>query len=214
MSDPPESAPKPDQLTQTAEGPLIHQTPRVPLLLDGVLLDDPEEITSYNGTPLYYTPIGSFPTVALAVFTTREAMLSARTDEAKVSLELGSTDADSITLPIVGTIPLGPPPPPTIPDEARFCEHQYQQGDSFTLPPDRAYSDLRGLSYGGTLGIGSDSWNDAITSTAQCRFAVSLFEAIDYVGSELRVPAGGSVPDMVPLGWNDRASSVVNWGFA
>jgi hypothetical protein len=202
----PESAPELDQLTQIAGGPLTHQVPHVPVLLDGVMLDDPEKVTTYNGTPLYYTPIGSFPTVALAAFTKREAMLGAEGD-ARLSLEVGFADA-VIEVPIFGPITI-----PTV-DEVRFFEHTYRRGAQLTLAPNRAYRDLTGLSFGGgPFGIGSSSWNDAISSTSACRFAVSLFEHTNYGGSELRVPAGANAADLVPLGWNDRASSVVNWGF-
>ncbi|MEZ4733922.1 MAG: hypothetical protein R3E79_43070 [Caldilineaceae bacterium] len=69
-----EAAPSHDQLPTAP--PIVHRLPSVPLMLDGRLLQDTGEITSYNGTVLYYTPIRIDSGVALAAFTSRDKMIA------------------------------------------------------------------------------------------------------------------------------------------
>ena len=55
--------------------PIIHRHPKVPLILNGELVTDPVQITSYNGQPLFYTPVRSCSGIALTVYTSRERMI-------------------------------------------------------------------------------------------------------------------------------------------
>ena len=59
-----------------APGEISHRAPNVPLVLDGKVLEDPQEITDHNGKPLYYTPLRTREGIALAAFTDPRAMIS------------------------------------------------------------------------------------------------------------------------------------------
>ncbi len=100
-------------------------------------------------------------------------------------------------------------PPDALPEQACFFEHVNEEGDIICLPPNRAYADLTRVSRGF---LGTGDWNDFISSVSWCRWDVSLFEHIHYGGSQLWLRAGCTTPNLVELGWNDRASAIVNWG--
>ncbi len=194
-----EPAPAFDHLP--AVRPIIHRPPSIPLVLDGKLLDKPEEITAYNGTPLYYTPLRSSSGIALAAFTSRDRMIS----EAK-------QQAGEILHPQFERT--GTNNPDSLPEQVCFFEHINEDGDVKCLPPRRAYSDLTRVGRSKFLWWYTNDWNDVISSVSACRWDVSLFEHINYGGSQLYLPArlGRNTPNLVELGWNDRASSIVNWG--
>jgi hypothetical protein len=182
-----------------APAAITHRAPNVPLFLDGEYLEDPQEITKQNGKPLYYTPLRIRGGIALAAFTDAQAMISESSRLASTMTTESNTAAPSEHICTTNPDSLG--------DRVQFYEHLNTSGDTTGLNPGRAYPDLTLVSHG----LFGD-WNDTISSVDWCRWDVSLFEHIQYGGSQLWLRAGCNTPDLVQLGWNDRASSVVNWG--
>lgn len=103
-------------------------------------------------------------------------------------------------------------PPYNLPEQVCFFSDIHENGDVICLAPGRAYPDLTGVGRTKVLWWYSDFWNDVISSVSWCRWDVTLYEHTNYGGSQLWLPAGCNTPNLVELGWNDRASSVVNWG--
>lgn len=190
--------PVPDERTIVAAG-IVHRFSRVPLYLDGTILDNPRDIEEYNGKPLYYTLLRSASGIALAAFTERNAMI--RESKNMIGVLAGGVTAFSEYICAS--------PPDSLPEQVCFFEDSNQSGDVICLPPSRAYRDLTQVSRGF---LGLSDWNDLISSVSWCRWDVSLYEHINYGGSELYLPAGCNTPNLQDLGWNDRASSIVNWG--
>jgi hypothetical protein len=83
---------------------ITHRAPNVSLFLDGEILDDPQEITKLNGTPLYFTPLRSGAGVALAAFSDPQAMIressklerSMTTETAATSEHICTTNPDHL----------------------------------------------------------------------------------------------------------------------
>lgn len=198
-SDP--APPSPDQPPSAPR--IFHRYPSVPLALDGKLLQDPEELSAYNGQPLYYTPVRSKAGLALAAFTSRSAMFSEiKTTQARLSEVAVQPLAEHICTNN----------PDSLGEQACFFEHIGEQGDVRCLPPNRAYRDLTRVGRTKVAWWYTSDWNDVISSVSWCRWDVSLYEHVNYGGSQLWLPAGCNTPNLVELGWNDRASAIVNWG--
>jgi hypothetical protein len=173
------------------------------MVLDGRMLQDPEELSAYNGKPLYYTPISSNAGLALEAFTSRDQMF-AEAKEIRGRLSEAAVEAQSGRICTTN--------PDSLPEQASFFEHVGERGDIRSLPPSRAYPDLTRV---GRKKVGwwyTTDWNDVISSVSWCRWDVSLYEHINYGGSQLWLRAGSNTPNLVQLGWNDRASAIVNWG--
>jgi hypothetical protein len=200
----PERAPSERTLAPAA---MIHRVPDVPLVLDGEVLEDPEEITQLNGQPLSYTPLRTRTGVALAAFTDPRAMVSEASQLVRRMAEGEILEARSEHICTS--------PPFNLPDRVQFFWDINESGDTIGLngthegQPGEAFRDLTEIDHG-FLGFGD--WNDEISSVSQCRWDVSLFEHINFGGSQLWLRAGCNTPNLVELGWNDRASSIVNWG--
>jgi hypothetical protein len=177
------------QNLESAVHSIVHRPAGVPILLDGKLLENPEAIAAYNNTPLHYTPLSNRSSVMLAAFTSRHKMIA---EAQSLRAQFGS---------------LCQQPPYNLPEQACFFEHMNEEGDVICLPPARACPDLTRVSSGWW-----SNWNDKISSVSWCRWDVSLYEHIYYGGAELWLPAGCNTTYLEALGWNDRASSIVNWG--
>ena len=184
-----ESAPSGRILAPAA---ITHRAPNVPLFLDGEVLEDPQEITKHNGKPLYYTPLRTRAGIALAAFTDPQAMIS---ESSRLASTMTTESIAAATSEHICTTN-----PDSLGDRVQFYEHINESGDTIGLNPRRAYPDL------------TNGWNDILSSVGWCRWDVSLYEHIHYGGSQLWLPAGCNTPNLVILGWNDRASSCVNWG--
>jgi len=171
---------------------ITHRAPNVPLFLDGEVLEDPQEITKLNGQSLHYTPLRIGAGIALAAFTDPQAMISESSRMASTISTESNTAATSEHICTTNPDSLG--------ERVQFFEHINESGDTIGLNPGWGYPDL------------TDGWNDIISSVGWYRWDVSLYEHIHYGGSQLWLPAGCNTPNLVILGWNDRASSCVNWG--
>lgn len=167
-----------------------HQPPKMNLLIDGER-HEPSVITEFNGSALYSTPgVDSKGDPVLYSFTTlaslNDHLVTARHD-------IGTSNPDSL------------------PDLSYYFEHNDGQGDWLQNGPGRAWRDLTRVPRG-ILGLGD--WNDIISSVDWCRWDISLYEDINYQpsASQLYLPAGRTYYHLDQFGWNDRASSTVNWG--
>ncbi|MEZ4869314.1 MAG: hypothetical protein R3C14_48780 [Caldilineaceae bacterium] len=196
-----EAAPLDDHLPATPS--IIHRPPTVPLMLDGQLLQDSKEITSYNGTALCYTPIRINSGVALAAFTSRAKMIA---EVGRLSNNFNTAMMRSQSEHICTSNPDG------LAEQVCFFSDINEEGDVKCLAPGRAYSDLTRVGRNLVTWWYTADWNDVISSVSWCRWDVSLYEHINYGGSQLWLRAGCNTPNLVELGWNDRASSIVNWG--
>lgn len=164
---------------------IVHRYPNVPLVLNGTLVNYPEELAVYNDIPLYYTPINDGSTVMLAAFTSRDNMLAASKAE--------SNDV-CVTNPY------------NLPEEAKFYQDIDGAGKVLKLRPGYGYRDLT------RIPLFYSTWNDKISSVDWCRWPVTLYEHVDYGGSQIQLGSVCTTMNLELLGWNDRASSVINWG--
>src|SRR5215207_6599631 len=117
---------------------ITHRAPNVPLFLDGEILEDPQEITKLNGTPLYCTPLRSGAGVALAAFTDPQAMIressrlerSMTTETAATSEHICTTNPDSLG------------------ERVQFWSDINMSGDTIGLNPGWHYDRLSGVPRG------------------------------------------------------------------
>lgn len=197
------SDPAPPHSGVSVAPPIVHRPPSVPLVLDGKPLKHSEEVTAYNGTALYYTPLRSRSGVALAAFTSRDKMVA---EAAHLSGSLAEVMVRSQFEHVCQH------PPDSLPEQVCFFEHINEGGDVRCLPPGRAYRDLTRVGRTKVLWWYTNDWNDVISSLSWSRWDVTLYEHVNYGGSQLWLRAGCNTPSLVELGWNDRASAIVNWG--
>jgi hypothetical protein len=157
------------------------------------------DITKYDGRALYYTPLRARSGIALAAFTDWNAMISesGKMASAVTAAALAPYEHDCKSNP------------DELPETAFFWYDWHESGDSISLQPATAYPDLTKVRHG-FLNLGT--WNDVISSVSWCRWDVSLFWDINYGGPQLWLPAGCNTPNLADLGWNDKASTIVNWG--
>ncbi|MFF9278933.1 hypothetical protein [Streptomyces griseosporeus] len=175
--------------------------PEVPLVLDGEVVEDLDRMEAEITGPLFMTRLVYDSTVALGAFTDRAAMLS----------EARRLSADTESTALRDSEHVCTSNPDSLEDIVRFWEDAGEQGDIRSVGPGRGYSDLSHL-HRGFLGAGN--WDNIISSLSWCRFDVSLFDltGFDASGGEFFAPKGCNTPDLTPFGWNDRASSIANWG--
>ena len=107
--------------------------------------------------------------------------------------------------------PSGPPPPPPPPTESQFFSDNNFGGDWLWLGRQLAWNDLTRVSRAKVLFFSSD-WNDVISSVRIWAGTVTFYEHINQGGSSLTFQQGMDIPDLNPYGFNDRISSIVNWG--
>ena len=169
--------------------PKPHRPPEMNLFVDRQR-HDPAKIGEFDGRALYFTPdFDAKGDPILHSFTTAAGLqmylaMAARHDG-------GAANPDYLT-PI-----------------AQYAEHDDQLGEWLSNNPGRAWRDLTRVSRG-PLGLGD--WNDIISSVKGCRWDISLYEHVDYGGSQLYLRAGRHYNHLADFGWNDRASATVNWG--
>jgi hypothetical protein len=204
LSEYPSGATKPDRApseTTLAPAEIIHRAPNVPLILDGEVLEDPEEITQLNGTPLHYTTLRTRTGIALAAFTDPQALITEPRKLVRKMME-GA-------IPAAAHTDVCTSPPDSLGERVQFYEHINESGDTFGLNPFQFYPDLT-RARRGVLGL--EDWNDTISSVSQCRWNVSIWEHTQFHGDHHMLRAGCNTSNLGELGWNDRASSVINWG--
>ncbi|MFB6437325.1 hypothetical protein ACFCVY_11160 [Streptomyces sp. NPDC056411] len=175
--------------------------PQVPLVLDGEVVEDLERMNAETTVPLFMTRLVHDSSVALGAFTDREAMVSEARRLPAVSQSATLLESEHVCTSN----------PDSLEDIVRFWEDAGEQGDIRSVGPGLGYKDLSGLHRGF---LGTQNWNNIISSLSWCRFDISLFDltGFDAGGGEFFAPKGCNTPDLTPFGWNDRASSIANWG--
>ena len=103
-----------------------------------------------------------------------------------------------------------PPAPVTLGQVQMFDDADYR-GNWIWLASGYQWLDLTRVSRGGFFG---GDWNDAISSLSSTDTFCIYAEHVRLEGSSLLLPPGKPVPNLSSLGWNDRISSVWNYGRA
>jgi hypothetical protein len=107
--------------------------------------------------------------------------------------------------------PHPPPPPPPPPSESQFFSDNNFGGDWLWLGRRLAWNDLTRVNRAKFLFFSSD-WNDVISSVRIWAGTVTFYEHINQGGASLTFQQGLDIPDLNPYAFNDRISSIVNWG--
>ncbi|GAB3982274.1 hypothetical protein V1634_26915 [Plantactinospora veratri] len=169
--------------------PQPHRPPHMMVMIDGEL-NEPQAVREFDGRPLYSTP---------GVDVRKNPVLYSFTSMEGLHRHLGTLGWDDI----------GTTNPDSLPEYSVYSEHDSQGGDSLTNRPGYGWRDLSRVPRGF---LGTGDWNDIISSVNWCRWDISLWEHAGWTGSTLYLRAGRTYYHLSEYGWNDRASSTVNWG--
>ncbi|WP_433430182.1 hypothetical protein [Nonomuraea sp. CA-141351] len=179
--------------------PLSHRAPQVAVIVDGVEYD-PADITRFDGQILTFVADGSDDRI-LAYTDDRplRAAVWAAATIGRSSTGIGTGTRDHMRRATR---------PPTI-GEVQMFEHHFYGGDWFWLGAHQGWPDLTEVRHGSWPG---SDWNDTISSIGATNCLVYYFEHINYGGIRLYGTPGIDIPDLERIGWNDRISSVANYG--
>nr|WSZ98561.1 hypothetical protein OH820_25370 [Streptomyces sp. NBC_00857] len=169
--------------------PKPHQPPEMKVVIDGET-NEPGTVHQFDGQALYSTPgFDAKKNPVMYSFTSMEGLNNHLL--AAPFHDVGTTNPDSLS------------------ELSYYYEHDDAGGDWLQNGPARAWSDLTRVPRGF---LHTGNWNDFISSVNWCRWDISLYENINYQGSQLYLPAGRTYFHLSQFGWNDRASATVNWG--
>jgi len=104
------------------------------------------------------------------------------------------------------------PTPPLVPGtfgQVQMFDDSNYSGNWFWLAKSYMWNDLTRVSRGGFFG---GDWNDEISSLAYTDTNCIYSEHINHEGSTLLIGPNMPISDLSLLGWNDRISSVWNYG--
>jgi hypothetical protein len=200
------------------EGSIVHVPPRLPFVVNGTLYD-PKDIARFDGRELHFVIglEGARAEEILALDDRRE--LLTLVEAAVVALKLRNvferereppplkdawgTDEGGGSAGGVGIQVTVPTPVATV----MYSQADYL-GAIFSLHPNRAYRDLTSQ----YMFWPFDDWNDEISSLGACLSTCVYSEHTNHEGSSLlRFPHSGD-PDLAKYGWDNRISSVMNFG--
>ncbi|MFJ4723333.1 hypothetical protein [Streptomyces luteogriseus] len=162
-------------------------TPCLPLLLNGTRVDDLERMNEDLSGSLYMTPTVFEERPAIAAYTERVPMVR-EAARLRVGTELCRAYGYCYE-------------PSQVPSHLDLWEHMDWQGYGFRIPMGEKVPRLS-----------DHGANDFFSSISACRFAYSIFEHVDYQGNEYMLNAPCSLSYLAGMGWNDKISSVINWG--
>ncbi|MFI6316958.1 hypothetical protein ACIBG8_05540 [Nonomuraea sp. NPDC050556] len=175
--------------TRTADASLKHRPPQVAVVVDGVE-NDPADITRFDGQMLTFVADGS-PDRILAYTDDRPLRAAVW-----VATSLGAQSPAAPSAEITQ-------------GEVQMFEHHFYDGDWFWCGAHQGWSDLTGVRHGSWPG---SDWNDTISSAKPTDCLVYYYEHINFGGIALYAPPGIALDDLQRIGWNDRISSVANYG--
>lgn len=213
----------------------VHQVPYYPVMLNGTLYD-PADIKRFDGQELHF--IGGSPNSPILAIDDREvvdlwvkhtyidalATTSTQSLASQLAAQLKGYDdgmavsttgsPHTTTVPASGYGPIYGPIGPGLqrpawggPPRTIFFEDIDYGGSDLELRKDHGYYDLTIVSW---TFLGTGDWNDEISSFATTiPLWTRLWEHIHWTGSSYTVYGGST--NLVPVGWNDRASSVETW---
>jgi hypothetical protein len=101
------------------------------------------------------------------------------------------------------------PNPPVTRGQVQMFDDADYSGNWFWLAKGFMWKDLTRVSRGGFFG---GDWNDAISSLSSTDTSCIYCEHINLEGSTLLLGPNKPIPHLSSLGWNDRISSVWNYG--
>lgn len=101
------------------------------------------------------------------------------------------------------------PSPPYTWDQVQMFDDADYSGNWFWLAKEYMWRDLTKVSRGGFFG---GDWNDAISSLSSTNTFCIYHEHINLEGSALVLGPNKPIPHLSAFGWNDRISSVWNYG--
>lgn len=198
-----------------------HQVPSMPFLLRGTLYD-PQDIARFDGQELhsiaapgrdYLLAIDDrrlmddwwrLTQMSAVAFSAPDKVLGSRPGESHPTGDSGDVGPTNFGGPVL----ILPPPPPGSGSgpfiHTNFYEDINYDGDRLPLQAGHEIGRLSEWSHGF---LGTSDWNDTISSV-QLVWTVSatLFEHTFFQGSSITITGGA--PNLLALGWNDRASSL------
>ncbi|MEV6984844.1 hypothetical protein AB0M95_26785 [Sphaerisporangium sp. NPDC051017] len=176
---------------------LSHRVPQVAVVIDGVEYD-PADVTRFDGQVLTFVADGS--TDRILAFTDDRPL--------RTAIWAAKAIGRSSTRTATPDDMRAGPRPPTI-GEVQMFEHHFYGGDWFWLGAKLGWPDLTRVRHGSWPG---SDWNDTISSIGATNCLVFYYEHINYGGIRLYGTPGIDIPDLGRIGWNDRISSVANYG--
>jgi hypothetical protein len=213
-------------LSQRSDAPTkpVQRVPGLPVLLRGTLYD-PADITRFDGTELHFIATGKDHILAIDdraimenLWQTSYLASMARSDYTTMK---ETTDTSVPTVTDGGVRPTSVDGgytggytcawvTPTAPNpHTNFYEDINYGGDRLELASGFEIPKLSGHHLGPFWS--GDDWNDNISSIQMVRTeATVIFEHVNKTGQSFSFFR--SEPNLVNLGWNDRASSAVTWG--
>jgi hypothetical protein len=103
----------------------------------------------------------------------------------------------------------GPLNPPITSGQIQMFDDADYSGNWFWLAKGYMWKDLTRVSRGGWFG---DDWNDEISSLSSTNTTCIYYEHINFEGSSIILAPNKPISNLSELGWNDRISSVWNYG--
>jgi hypothetical protein len=181
-------------LPAPAQKSLIHRVPSHALTVDGIQIA-PNEITKYNGRPLHFFVTAEMQAESrFAAYTSEQGLQQAlRTHQEKAGAIRPLTSGGNNTGFCFENIGFG---------GATLKIPRMNEWWNFTLP------DLTKVYIHNFLWWGWDPWNDIISSVKSEDHLLRFWENINLSGSSLLIAVGVQITSLVPLGWNDRTSSI------
>jgi hypothetical protein len=196
--------------SRAASERIVHRPPSLAVIVDGVE-HAPEDLSRFDGRPLHFVASrtsGGEP--RLLAFTDDQPLRIALWASALVRRHQGATPASEVEERAGAPFTRG---------TVQMFEHAGFDGDWFWLQAGFGYSDLTRVYHGPIWSRGD--WNDTISSVSATDCDVTYYEHTNWGGSSFFSPAytgdptgGHAWGDLGAIGWNDRISSVANWGVA
>jgi hypothetical protein len=181
-------------LPAPAPKPLIHRVPTHALTVDGVQIAL-NDITKYNGRPLhFFVNAEMHAEKRFAAYTSEQGLKQAlQTHQQKAGAIQPLTSGGNNTGYCFENIGFG---------GATLKIPRMSDFWNFTLP------DLTKVYRNCFLWWCWNPWNDIISSVKSEDHLLRFWENINLSGSSLLIAVGVQISSLVPLGWNDRTSSI------
>jgi hypothetical protein len=191
-----------------------HRPPKIPFTVSGVTYD-PADIGRFDGQPLHFVCRQIGHATELIGFVGNEWVRAITTYAQLLQLSRLAAPAYPVLTAggpygAEGAVVAGQPPTQELPSLICYLyQHANFRGVGLRIRPNLAYSDFTKITL---LGGGGTSWNDIVSSVKSEGATVVLFEAINFAGDTLLVMPNDFLTNLETVGWNDRVSSVKNFG--
>lgn len=185
----------PSELARTLE----HRSPAYRVIVDGAEVDD---LATFAGQPLHFI---AEPALLAEERVRAVTSLGALADALRDLVTAESSDRNESFQAdgLIGTWPYDHFQP-----ECPFYDDAGYDGNMKLLAPGREYRDLTKV----VRNVFWQDWNDVISSLRPSRSVRTFWEHIQRQGSSYTLDRGWEAFNLAPVGWNDRISSIANWG--